>query len=1272
MRRRRLPGELSPSYALSTVQAIVAAMGNSRGYDVVGDNDHDGYDVRLSVDQSHNPLSRLFFVWTTAVTRVGAKRPLQPSDLWHLSQSDDPTLLVARFLAAWEAEELRVSAAGKGRRVSMFRIEWRLFWRELCISGLYNILATVCQFGAPTFVRGIVEFAEQTAATSEGGPRPPLSEGLVLAMGMFVAQLMAALFGAHSGFLLSRIGVRSRATLSAAVCRHAMRLNACARASDAAGRGRLLSLLTQDAAKVEMGIQIFHRAWMAPLYVIAGMTYIYSIIGFAAFVGFCFMCCAMPMQTRIAKGQRKAQRSKMVHTDKRVSLVSETLNAIKVVKLYAWELAQGARLQAARADELVALRRFKLFEAFSGPVNVTIPVITSVLTFIAYAALGHEITPAVAFAVVSLFQIVRSPFGTIPQALAVYAQVQISFARLSAFFELPVDPDDGAEAAGWAGGGGLVEPGLIDVHAMNFTWPTAHSSSAVSGGGQGGPLRLPSEKDLGKMKPAEIRSLLQQSYEEGASSASRGGRSGGGAGGGGGHDDGGNFELKAVELRVEPGELVMIVGTVGSGKSSLLAALLGLMDANPAVESEEADDFTRARPECAAVGGRLAYCTQQPFVLSGTVRENILFGHPYEKQRFADTVRRCCLESDLAQMPDGEDTVVGERGVTLSGGQKARVAMARAAYSRPDIVILDDPLAAVDSDVSASLMSCAILGDQDAPEIPTGRTYEKYREYDDEFESGVGIDCSFAHATCVLVTAQLHNCHLADKIVVMADGRIKEQGSFSELASEPDSAFAQMLRESDQNTGIDSSKGGMQKGSPRGRRSRSNSPNPRTSSSKTSNSRREQSAREMTTTATAHPTPKPAPTSTELRKTGKISGAVWSGYARSGVTGWVTLVALLLLFVVAEACFVTIDTWLAIWADDGMGWSSRGGGVARYIGVYGFLAVFYFAMTLVRSVMVASFGVRASRVLYAAMEARVLGCPMRFFDTTPIGQVINRFSKDITDTDESLTSSLQWLIMTTMRVLSIIVVISVVQPAFTVIIMPLLVLYHYVRQFYRSTSRELQRIESLSRSPVYALFSEIVDGHDTIHAYRQGGRFTEDFEDRLRQNLRALFAQQACAAWFSLSLQLLGGSIVGACAFTLVLTTAATGSGGGVVVPGLVGLALAYSNNIIINLNAVIQIWVGVETKMVGVERILEYANTLAQEKKQPLLLGGGSGGPAVPADWPRFGQISFDAVSLRYADHLPLALQRVSFTIEAGTVAGIVGRCANRFLKRSLSFVCA
>lgn len=423
-------------------------------------------------------------------------------------------------------------------------------------------------------------------------------------------------------------------------------------------------------------------------------------------------------------------------------------------------------------------------------------------------------------------------------------------------------------------------------------------------------------------------------------------------------------------------------------------------------------------------------------------------------------------------------------------------------------------------------------------------------------------------------------------------------------------------------------------------------------------------------------------------KEGSLTGAVskesFLAYARAGAGGsWLRFSFLMSGFVVAEICFVTIDSWLSVWADDRFD-----AGPGFYIGIYAGLTLAYFSVTLLRSVGVARFGVASSRTLYAAMQTHCLYCPMRLFDTVPMGRLLNRFTKDISEVDDALAGSFTWFTMSMLRVLSICSVIAAIQPVFVLGLIPVFKLYHIARQYYRCTSRELQRIESISRSPLYSHCAETIDGAPTIAAHADAPQFSRRFRAHLRNNLRVFYAQQLCETWFSLTLQLLGGCIVGICALSMVLTV------GGGVSAGLVGLALSYSNNIVINLNGMIFDWVRAETRMVGVERILEYATDLPQEPHAPppVAIGNGKaaavdhnssaviapssasstpsksplpGSSASPgqspawltADWPRFGAVEFDSVCMRYDPTLPLVLSGVRFSVEAGSLVGVVGR---------------
>eukprot|EP01045_Picozoa_sp_COSAG04_P002617 COSAG04_NODE_97_length_26459_cov_6.507246_5_plen_1008_part_00 len=760
--------------------------------------------------------------------------------------------------------------------------------------------------------------------------------------------------------------------------------------------------------------------------------------------------------------------------------------------------------------------------------TVTIPIITSVVTFIVYALLGHTITPAVAFTVVSLFQIVRNPFGQIPQTLTMYAQCTIALTRLAELLELP--------AANSLGSPELLQDG-----------PTGERDEF-------GVLRETRVSEDEDEDSSVMLSVRRCSFSWG-----------------------GEWMLKDLDLQVKRGSLVAVVGAVGSGKSSLLSALLGHM---PRLRGKLVWRLQGAKP---------AFVSQEPFLISDSVRENILLGQPYERARFEEVVRVCCLEDDLAQLASGEWTEVGERGVTVSGGQRTRIGLARAVYRHAPAVLMDDPLSAVDSHVGQALMTEAIVG----------------------YLGGYG-------ATRMLVTNQLALLREAavDQIVVLDGGRMVESGSFARLSGDG-GLFAKMLRAV-----------GKQ----------------RESGTTPSGSRATESGQLSATPRSSQGASGKKAAGEEQTQQGAVSRATFLAYAHAGAGGsWPAFALLMFGFCLAEACFVTIDSWLAVWSDDRLHWSSGG-----YIAVYACLTVFYFVVTLVRSIGVARFGVSSSRSLYAAMQERVLYCPMRLFDTVPTGRLLNRFTKDISDVDDTLVGSFCWAIMSMLRVVSICVVITGIQPMFLLGLVFVFRMYAKRRQLYRGAARELQRIESVSRSPLYSHFAETIEGAATIAAHGDAALFSERFRAHLRRNLRAFYAQSVTGSWFSLQLQLLGACLVGACALSMVLSM-------GGVSAGLVGLALSYSNNIVINLNGMMFDWVRAETRMVGVERILEYSNDLPQEAHAPS--SGSVATSKPPSDWPRFGTVEFDSVRMRYDRALPLVLKGVSFSVEAGQLVGVVGR---------------
>eukprot|EP01043_Picozoa_sp_COSAG02_P065565 COSAG02_NODE_9935_length_2070_cov_5.467275_1_plen_623_part_10 len=401
--------------------------------------------------------ARVFLLWAWSMIRLGRRRKLEPSDLWQLPPRDDPQTLAETFRIRW-AQQQREHPL-RSHRDQMFCVVWGAFQWRLMTSAILVVLATACQFVWPTYINALVQYAE--AATNEAadgatGEDARMSRGVSLAMQMLAWQVLGCLLNVQSDYALKQIGVACRSMMLTSVYEHMLYLPPQLRSTEqAASRGRMLSLLTQDATKIEQGIMFTHRAWVAPISVLAGLVYVFIIIGPATFAGFAFMCFGLIPVNKIKSAQQHWQRNKMLCTDRRTRLVEETFSAMKVIKYYGWEAAQLGRLEDARNDELQALKKFKMLEAFSGPVNVTIPIITSVITFIVYAVVGNTITPAIAFTVVSLFQIIRNPFSQVPQTLTMYTQVSTALSRLGELFQLQTaDSEHGVDSVNDVKNGG--------------------------------------------------------------------------------------------------------------------------------------------------------------------------------------------------------------------------------------------------------------------------------------------------------------------------------------------------------------------------------------------------------------------------------------------------------------------------------------------------------------------------------------------------------------------------------------------------------------------------------------------------------------------------------------------------------------------------------------------------------------------------------------------------------------------------------------------------
>ncbi|XP_056148222.1 canalicular multispecific organic anion transporter 1 [Lampris incognitus] len=675
--------------------------------------------------------------------------------------------------------------------------------------------------------------------------------------------------------------------------------------------------------------------------------------------------------------------------------------------------------------------------------------------------------------------------------------------------------------------------------------------------------------------------------------------------------------LKNVSLDIGPGRLVAVVGAVGSGKSSLISALLG--------EMHNVKGFVN-------VQGSVAYVPQQAWIQNATLRDNIVFGSRVDDEWFQKVVQACALAPDLELLPGRDLTEIGEKGINLSGGQKQRVSLARAVYNQSDIYLLDDPLSAVDAHVGKHLFS-QVIG-------PNGLLKDKTR---------------------ILVTHGVSFLPYVDEIVVLSDGVVSEVGSYHNLRTS-NGAFSEFLetyaKQEGNGTPKDSGPGPDDEEVeffPDGEDVQADSPAEDVVSvtlKRESSIRRSQ--RVGSFRLKRNNSVKAADHATDLKRgqrlieketmeTGQVKWSVYLQYLRA--MGWGYSAVVFLAYLMQNVAFIGQSLWLSDWTNDAVRYNSSnytGWDEDTRVGVFGALGVAQGVLVFLATLLLANGSISASRILHSRLLDNILRVPMVFFDTTPLGRVVNRFAKDIFTVDEAIPTSLRSWILCLLGVLGTLFVISLATPIFVVIIVPLGVVYYFVQRFYVATSRQLRRLDSVSRSPIYSHFGETVSGLSVIRAYGHQERFLKHNEYTIDENLKTVYPWIVSNRWLAIRLEFLGTLVVFFAALLAVISRQALDS-------GLVGLSISYALNVTQTLNWLVRTSSELETNIVAVERVSEYSE-IENEAKWVT-------DTRPPEKWPEAGRLRFEDYKVRYRPELDLVLRGISCDIDIAEKIGIVGR---------------
>uniref|UniRef100_A0A8D0L527 Multidrug resistance-associated protein 1 n=1 Tax=Sphenodon punctatus TaxID=8508 RepID=A0A8D0L527_SPHPU len=1104
-------------------------------------------------ESSASFLSKITFWWITGLMIQGYRHPLEAKELWSLNKEDTSVEVVPGLTRNWakecaktkkqpikmiyspkkqmkssnssrdvteEVEALIVKPSQRDSEPSLSKVLYKAFGSYFLMSFLFKAFHDLMMFTGPEILKLLINFVNDKDA--------PNWQGYLYTCLLFVSACLQTLV-LHQYFHISVIG---------AIYRKALVITNSARRTSTVGE--IVNLMSVDAQRFMDLATYINMIWSAPLQVILALYLLWQILGPSVLAGVAVMILLVPVNAVIAVKTKTYQVAQMKSKDNRIKLMNEILNGIKVLKLYAWELAFKEKVLGIRQEELKVLKKSAYLAAVGTFTWVCAPFLVALSTFAVYVLIDETniLDAQKAFVSLALFNILRFPLNILPMVISSIVQASVSLKRLRVFLSHEeLDPDNIIR-------GSIKDSDGSSISIKNATFSWSRSDPPT---------------------------------------------------------------LKNINFAVREGSLIAVVGQVGCGKSSLLSALLGEMD---------------KKEGCVAVKGSVAYVPQQAWIQNATLKENIIFGREVKESQYQHVIEACALLPDIEILPSGDRTEIGEKGVNLSGGQKQRVSLARAVYCSADVYLFDDPLSAVDAHVGKHI-----------------------------FEKVIGPKGILKKKTRVLVTHGVSYLPLMDTIIVMTDGEISEMGSYQELLKQ-DGAFAEFLRtyanaEQSVDSGAADSpavkegkliENGVLVNEPSGKQMHRQLSNSSTYSGETGKSLHQNSTAELPKTPAEKNTWKL--TEADTAKTGRVKATVYWEYMKA--IGLFISFLSIFLFICNHVASLASNYWLSLWTDDPVINGTQQHTDVR-LGVYGALGISQGIAVFGYSMAVSIGGIFASRRLHLNLLHNVLRCPMSFFERTPSGNLVNRFSKEMDTIDSMIPQIIKMFMGSTFNVIGACIIILLATPVTAVVIPPLGLVYFFVQRFYVATSRQLKRLESVSRSPVYSHFTETLLGVSVIRAFEEQKRFIHQSDLKVDENQKAYFPSIVANRWLAVRLEYVGNCIV---LFAALFAVIARNS----LSPGLVGLSISYSLQITTYLNWLVRMSSELETNIVAVERVKEYSE---MEKEAAWRIEQ----TAPPSKWPHEGKVEFRSFGLRYREDLDLVLKNINVTINGAEKVGIVGR---------------
>ncbi|KAF1957257.1 hypothetical protein CC80DRAFT_547174 [Byssothecium circinans] len=1182
------------------------------------------------IEPAREPIASVFslatFSWVDPIVWKGYKKTYQLADVWNLAPKDKAAAVLANYRQVKKTSALAFHLL-------------KYFKRALFIQGAWAAMSGFLTFAPTLLLKAILEYVEAPEFS-------PKNAAWFYVFLLFVSGCLSALADGQALWLGRKICMRIRAVIVGEIYGKALKRRAAAGTDKVLGEekkkskdgkepgplkrmmtfgrkkkkatedpkkevqnaedaqvttGAIINLMAVDAFKVSEICAYLHFLWAAtPVQVVMAVFLLYRILGYSSIAGIGMMLFLLPVNLWVSKQFASIQKLILAATDARIHSTNEVLSNIRIIKFFAWEQRFIGVVNDKRYTELKLLRRRYILWAIAATIWSGSPILITFLSFFVYTNVEHkDLIPSVAFTALSLFQILRIPLDQLADMVAHVQESKVSVDRIEEYLNEP-ETDKYAQLVTHK----TDEDGqpLIGFEAGTFSW--------------GG-------KDLTEQTAADA------------------------------------FKLMDLDIKFKVGNLNVIVGPTGSGKTSLLMALLGEMTklkGDVYLPGGTSREDLKPDPETRLTES-VAYCAQQAWLVNGTVKDNIVFAGEWDPKRYKDVITACSLKRDLEILDAGDETIVGEKGVTMSGGQKQRVSLARALYSKARHVLLDDVLSAVDSHTAKWIFDNALMGPL------------------------------MYNRTCILVT---HNVSLclpeAEFAVIVENGRIAAQGSASEIISSgkltedltrsrPASRGVSRVASSVPLDAEADAEGevGHANGDSNGDANGSTDPK-RASAGKTQE---------------------------ETKAEGGVKFSIILMYLRA-MGPWYFWIGAAVCFAAQQISDVSTNVWIRAWsnayADRSIQYTSthnrtpithaptlNGLGICMnsrtcswtipfstqqdeqysysydlaqtsfttlrsddvdsgyFLGVYAVLGTVFMFITFLREGFLFGGSLAASRRIHERLIEKVTHAKFRFFDQTPLGQLMNRFSKDIESVDQEVAPVAIGVVHCLASIITIVILISIITPGFLIAGFFITILYALIGRFYINSSRDLKRLESVHRSPLYQQFGETLSGMTTIRAYGDERRFIRENLTKINTQHRPFIYLWAANRWLAFRIDVVG-ALVSFFAGIFVVRSVGT------IDAGAAGLALTYAVTFTENVLWFVRLYSANEQNMNSVERVKEYLDV---DQEAPSLIPENR----PPSNWPSKGSVEFIGYSTRYRPDFDPVLKKITFKILSGEKVGVVGR---------------